>query len=181
VDSRPTPLDPRYPIGKFQGPSTISRQQREQWIATIDEAPRQMREAVKGLSEQQLDTPYREGGWTVRQVVHHVPESHMNAYIRYKLALTEDTPTIKPYREDKWALLPDIHVTPVEISLQLLAALHVRWVNLMKVMPDQDWSRKFYHPEMGKYVDLQTALATYAWHGRHHIAHITTVRKNQGW
>ena len=176
-----TPIDPRYPIGKFEGPSSISRQQREELIATVEEAPRRLREAVRGLKEQQLDTPYREGGWTVRQVVHHVPESHMNAYIRYKLALTEDTPTIKPYLEDKWSSLPDIHPTPIEVSLQLLESLHVRWVILMKVMTEQHWKCKFYHPEMGRGVGLETALVLYAWHGRHHVAHIATLRNNKGW
>ena len=176
-----TATDPRYPIGKFEAPTSISPQQRKEWIAAIEEAPLRLREAVKGLSEKQLDTPYREGGWTVRQVVHHVPESHMNAYIRYKLALTEDTPTIKPYMEDRWALLPDVQPTPIDVSLQLLEAVHVRWVTLMKLLSDQQWKRKFHHPEMGKDVSLETVLWLYAWHGRHHVAHITRLRKNKGW
>ena len=174
-------IDPRYPIGKFEAPTSINPQQRKEWIAAVEEAPRRLREAVKGLNEQQLNTPYREGGWAVRQVVHHVPESHMNAYIRYKLALTEDTPTIKPYMQDKWALLPDIQPTPIEVSLQLLEALHVRWVTLMKLLKEQEWKRTFHHPEMGKDLSLEEVLAMYAWHGRHHVAHITTLRKNKGW
>ena len=181
MSSAQTATDPRYPIGKFEALSSISPQQRKEWIAAIEEAPRRLREAIKGLNAQQLNTPYREGGWTVRQVVHHVPESHMNAYIRYKLALTEDTPTIKPYMEDKWALLPDVQPTPIEISLQLLDTLHTRWVTLLKLLDDQQWKRKFHHPEMGKDLSLETVLGMYAWHGRHHTAHITTLRKNKGW
>jgi len=181
MTSSQTATDPRYPVGKFEAPTSISPQQRKEWIAAIEEAPRRMREAVTGLNEQQLNTPYRDGGWTVRQVVHHVPESHMNAYIRYKLALTEDTPTIKPYMESKWSMLPDIQPTPIEVSLQLLEALHVRWVTLMKVMKEQEWKRKFHHPEMGKDVSLEAVLGMYAWHGRHHVAHITTLRKSKGW
>ena len=173
--------DPRYPIGKFSYDGPPSEEQRNQWIAQIEQAPAALRTAVHGLSPQQIETPYREGGWTVRQLVHHVPESHMHAYIRFKLALTEDTPVIKPYQEDKWALLPDIGSTPVEVSLRLLEALHLRWVALMKLMTVADWNCAFHHPEMGKDVSLETALAMYAWHGRHHVAHITTLRKNQGW
>jgi hypothetical protein len=176
-----TATDPRYPIGKFEAPAgSVNEQQRKEWIAAIEETPRRLREAVKGLNEQQLNTAYREGGWTVRQVVHHVPESHMNAYIRFKLALTEDNPTIKPYEEDKWAQLPDIS-TPIEVSLELLESLHVRWVNLLKLLKEPDWKRTYHHPAMGKTVSLEQVLGMYAWHGRHHVAHITTLRKTNGW
>jgi hypothetical protein len=181
MSSAPTATDPRYPIGKFEAPAgSISEQQRKEWIAAVEETPRRMREAVKGLDQEQLSTAYREGGWNVRQVVHHVPDSHMNAYVRFKLALTEDNPTIKPYEEDKWATLGD-GSTPVEVSLQLLESLHVRWVNLLKSMKDQDWKRTLHHPGMGKTLTLEQVLGLYAWHGRHHVAHITTLRKSKGW
>src|SRR5262249_10530754 len=138
------------------------------------------RTAVQGLSPQQIETPYRDGGWTVRQVVHHVPESHMNAYIRFKLALTEDEPTIKPYREDRWAQLPDCQATPLEVSLALLESLHERWVGLLHLLKPEDWKRTFRHPELG-IVSLEKNLALYSWHGRHHVAHITELRKRMGW
>jgi len=172
--------DPCYPIGKFEAPTSISEQQRKEWIAAIEEAPRRLREAVKGLNEQQLNTAYRDGGWTVRQVVHHVPDSHMNAFVRFKLALTEDNPTIKPYEEQKWALLADVN-TPIEVSLQLLDSLHVRWVSLLKSLKEPEWKRTYIHPAMGKTIPLEQVLASYAWHGRHHVAHITTLRKSKGW
>jgi hypothetical protein len=176
-----TATDPRYPIGKFEAPAgSISEQQRKEWIAAVEETPLRMREAVKGLNAQQLNTPYREGGWTVRQVVHHVPDSHMNAYVRFKLALTEDNPTIKPYAEDKWAELGDGN-TPVEVSLQLLDSLHVRWVSLLKSLKEPDWKRTYHHPAMGKTLTLEQVLGLYAWHGRHHVAHVTTLRKTHGW
>ena len=181
MSSAQTISDPRYPVGKFEAPTgSVSEQQRKEWIAAIEETPKRLREAVKGLNESQINTAYREGGWTVRQVVHHVPESHMNAYIRFKLALTEDNPTIKPYEEDKWAMLPDIS-TPIEVSLQLLDSLHVRWVNLLKLLKEQEWKRTYHHPAMGKTLPLEQVLALYAWHGRHHVAHITTLRQNKGW
>ena len=142
--------------------------------------PAKLREAMAGLAPQHLDTPYREGGWNVRQVVHHVPESHMNAYIRFKLALTEDEPTIKPYAEDRWAHLADVQTTPVEISLALLENLHVRWVVLLRSLREDDWKRTFKHPEIGL-VSLEKSLAMYAWHGRHHTAHIAELRKRMKW
>src|SRR3954463_1534090 len=168
--------DPRFPIGKFHYEGAPSADQRQNFIAEIEQAPAAIRAAVQGLSPQQLDTPYRDGGWNVRQVVHHVPESHMNAYIRFKLALTEDEPTIKPYAEDRWAKLADVQVTPVEISLSLLDSLHERWVRLLRVMKDQEWKRAFRHPELGV-VPLDKSLALYSWHGRHHVAHVTELRK----
>jgi uncharacterized damage-inducible protein DinB len=139
-----------------------------------------MRAAVKGLSEQQLDTPYREGGWSVRQVVHHVPDSHLNSYIRFKWALTEDEPTIKPYAEDRWARLADSKVTPIEVSLTLLDSLHRRWSDLLHSLRGEDWKRKLRHPEAGV-LTLDKMLALYAWHGRHHVAHITSLREKMGW
>ncbi len=171
--------DLRYPIGKFtyDGPSL---EQRQKLLDDIEQAPANLRGAVKGLSPQQLDTPYRPEGWTVRQVVHHVPDSHLNAYIRTKLALTEDEPTIKPYFEDRWARLADIQATPVEISLALLDSLHDRWVRLLRSLQPEDWKRPFRHPELGP-MTLEKNLALYAWHGRHHVAHITSLRERNGW
>ena len=172
--------DPRFPIGKFHYEGTPSEEQRAKFIAEIEQAPAAIRAAVKGLSPQQLDTPYREGGWSVRQVVHHVPESHMNAYIRFKLALTEDEPTIKTYEEDRWAKLEDARLTPVEVSLALLENLHTRWVILLRSLSAEGWKRTFKHPELGL-MPLEKNLALYAWHGKHHTAHITELRKRMGW
>jgi uncharacterized damage-inducible protein DinB len=174
-----TSQDLRFPIGKFtfEGPST--REQRQRWIVDIAAAPAQLRAAVSGLSPAQLDTPYRPGGWTVRQLVHHVPDSHMNAYIRFKLALTENEPTIKPYEEGKWAELLDTQVTPIEVSQTLLDSLHQRWVSLLRGMNDADFALKFRHPELGE-VTLEKNLALYAWHGKHHTAHITSLRERSG-
>ena len=150
------------------------------WIAEVAEAPAKLRVAVAGLSNEQLDTPYRDGGWTVRQVIHHVPESHMNAYIRFKLALTENEPTIKPYDEAAWAETPDVRETPIEVSLALLENLHTRWVVLLKSLSDADFRRQFRHPELGV-VPLEKNLALYAWHGNHHVAHITSLRERKQW
>lgn len=175
-----TAPDPRYPIGKFKYDGPPTQAQRSDLISSIEQAPAALRAAVKGLTPQQLDTPYRTGGWTVRQVVHHVPESHMNAYIRFKLALTEDEPTIKPYAEDLWAKLPDVQSVPVEVSLSLLDALHVRFAEVLRGINNDDWKRTFRHPEQG-IVPLEKNLALYSWHGRHHVAHITELRKKMGW
>jgi hypothetical protein len=172
--------DPRFPIGKFHFDGPPSNTQREELIAAIASAPANLRAAVSGLAPAQLDTPYREGGWTVRQVVHHVPESHMNAYIRYKLALTEDEPTIKPYAEDRWARLGDVTTTPIHVSLDLLENLHIRWVALLRSLSEADWKKNFRHPELG-IVSLEKNLALYAWHGRHHVAHVTELRKKMAW
>jgi uncharacterized damage-inducible protein DinB len=172
--------DPRYPIGKFSAPASVSEADRTAMIADIAAPPARLRAAIAGLSPEQLATPYREGGWTVRQLAHHVPDSHMNAYIRFKLALTEDEPTIKPYEEARWAELADTAETPVETSLALLEALHTRWVNLLRALKPADWSRKFRHPEMGP-MTLEKTLALYSWHGKHHVAHITALRKSKGW
>lgn len=172
--------DPRYPIGKFSFDGTLSDTQRNQYIDDIEKAPAALRSAIKGLSPEQLETPYRDGGWTVRQVVHHVPESHMNAYIRFKLALTEDEPTIKPYMEDRWARLADVQSTPVEVSLALLDSLHDRWVRMLRLIKPEEWKRTFRHPEMG-IVPLEKNVALYSWHGKHHVAHVTSLREKMGW
>ena len=175
-----TATDPRYPIGKFEAPKSFSAADRSASIGTIADAPAAMRAAVKGLNDKQLDTPYRDGGWTVRQVVHHVPDSHMNAFIRFKLALTEENPAIKTYEEQLWADLPDVRDTPIEVSLSLLESLHKRWVILLRGMKESDFSRAFKHPQWGL-ITLDQTLALYAWHSRHHVAHITELRKAKGW
>jgi uncharacterized damage-inducible protein DinB len=176
--------DLRYPIGKFEWIPAENEEQmakrRVHYIAVLAKLPSDMRAAVKGLSPEQLDTPYRPEGWTVRQVVHHVPESHMNAYIRFKLALTEDNPTIKPYDEGEWAKLPDAAVTPIEVSLQLLDALHARWVDVARLMQPSDFARALFHPERGT-LTLDQLLAMYAWHSVHHTTHITSLRERMGW
>jgi uncharacterized damage-inducible protein DinB len=172
--------DPRYPIGKFHFDGLMSELQRSEHLANIEQTPARMRAAVQGLNRQQLDTPYREGGWTVRQVVHHVPESHMNSYIRFKLALTEDEPTIKPYMEDRWAKLPDATTEPIDVSLVLLDSLHQRWMAVLRAMKPEEWQRTFRHPELGL-MTLEKTLALYSWHGRHHTAHITSLRDKMGW
>jgi hypothetical protein len=176
--------DMRYPIGKFEWVPPTGVQQaevsRKESILVIADLPAKMRAAVQGLNADQLNTPYRPDGWTVRQVVHHVPESHMNAYIRLKLALTEDEPLIKPYREDLWAKLPDVGHTPIEVSLQLLAALHARWVDVLDDMQPSDFDRTLNHPEHGV-LNLDRMLAMYSWHSRHHLAHITSLRERMGW
>ena len=172
--------DLRFPIGKFRSPESVSAEDRTRFIETIASQAERLRQAVAGLSEAQLDTPYREGGWTVRQVVHHVPESHMNSYIRFKLALTETDPVIKPYDEAAWAALKDVAETPVEVSLSLLDFLHRRWVALLRGMDEADWRKQFRHPEIGP-VSLERNLALYAWHGDHHIAHVTELRRRNGW
>jgi hypothetical protein len=172
--------DPRFPIGKFPRVETLSEAERNEFIGDIAAAPALFRAAVSGLSREQLDTPYRDGGWTVRQVIHHVPDSHMNAFIRFKLALTEIDPVIKPYDEAAWATLNDAAETPVETSLTLLERLHERWVILLKGISPEAWKRALVHPEMGR-LPLEQVLAIYSWHGRHHTAHVTELRKRQGW
>ncbi len=172
--------DPRYPIGKFTFDGTLTTDQKKQYLNDIQQTPAQLRAAVAGLSEQQLNTPYREGGWTVRQLAHHVPDSHMNAYIRFKLALTENEPTIRPYMEDRWAELPESKQEPIEVSLALLDSLHQRWAMVLRNIADADWKRNFRHPEMGL-LSLEKTLALYSWHGRHHVAHVTSLREKMGW
>jgi uncharacterized damage-inducible protein DinB len=175
------PQDLAYPLGKWVRPESLTPDQRKAAIRKVAETPSQMRAAVAGLTDAQLDTPYRPGGWSVRQVVHHVPDSHMNAYTRFKLGLTEDTPTIKPYDEAKWAELDDGKSKLVEQSLTLLDALHTRWVFLLERMKPADFARTISHPEWKGPMSLDTLLAMYAWHGPHHVAQITELRKRQGW
>jgi hypothetical protein len=172
--------DPRYPIGRFVPDANSTPETRARHIGEIAGLPVKIRQAVAGLSAEQLDTPYRDGGWTVRQVAHHVPDSHLNAYIRTKWTLTEDTPTIKPYDEKAWALLQDSALTPVEVSLALLDAVHSRWVTLLRSLGPQDLARKFNHPEAGAH-DLDWMVALYDWHGNHHLSHITELRKRMKW
>jgi hypothetical protein len=173
--------DLRYPIGKFDFDAPISDSDFPRLIALIAEAPGALRSAVAGLTRDQLETRYRPGGWTVKQVVHHVPDSHMNAYMRFKLALTEDEPTIKPYNEAAWAELADSRRVPIEVSLDLLDALHLRWVALLRAMDPADFNRGVRHPEHGRLLTMKQLLGLYAWHGRHHVAHITSLKKREGW
>ncbi len=171
--------DPRYPIGPFSLERTPAEADRAAWLEILEAAPTRLRAAVAGLDEAQLATPYREGGWTVRQVVHHLPDSHLNSYVRFKWALTEDAPVIKPYFEDRWAELPDSHAPP-EVSLSLLTALLERWTRLLRAMTAADFARTLVHPESGVQT-LSESLALYAWHSEHHIAHITKLRERFGW
>jgi hypothetical protein len=173
-------MDLQYPIGPFAWPADVSADQRRRYIDEIEQAPAHLRAAVTGLTGEQLDTLYRPGGWTVRQVAHHVPDSHLNSYLRFKLALTEDEPTIKPYDQSRWAELADVRMAPVETSLVLLESLHHRWVSLLRSLSEADFARTFRHPEIG-IVRLDRNLALYAWHGRHHVAHITSLRERMGW
>jgi uncharacterized damage-inducible protein DinB len=170
-------LDPRYPIGKFRPEADLADARREELIGEIEALPLRLRAAVAELSENEWNQPYREGGWTIRQLVHHVADSHMNAYVRFRLALTEDTPTIKPYLEARWAELPDVTRTPPEVSLVLLEALHRRWVDLLRALAASDYRREVYHPEMEKKLSLEFLLGLYAWHGRHHVAHVEVLRQ----
>ncbi|HEY0431665.1 MAG TPA: putative metal-dependent hydrolase [Pyrinomonadaceae bacterium] len=173
-------MDLRYPIGQFKFDGPLTNGARQDLISQIAETPARMQAAVAGLNAEQLDTPYRPEGWTVRQVVHHVPESHMNSYIRFKLAITEDAPTIKPYFEERWAQLDDANQAPIELSLDLLQALHERWVWFLRSLKETDFQRTFLHPELGS-VSLDKNVALYAWHGEHHVAHITSLRERNGW
>jgi len=168
-------LDPRYPIGRFVLPNTINHEVRHEWITAIAILPRQLHELVRDMSDPELESLYRPGGWTVRQVVHHVADSHLNSYCRFRLALTESDPVIKPYDERAWAELADARHAPLESSLQLLTSLHSRWVALLKSMDDAAFKRAFVHPEQGKR-NLEETTGLYAWHGRHHLAHIRMAR-----
>jgi uncharacterized damage-inducible protein DinB len=172
--------DLRYPIGHVKIEGDITADMITSFINDIKEAPINLQKAVEGLSDEQLNTPYRPEGWTVRQVAHHLPDSHMNSYIRFKLALTEDSPVIKPYNEAKWAELPDSFNTPVLTSIDMLTSLHSRWVNLLNSLSPSDLKKTFRHPESGL-VTLEKAIAIYAWHGKHHVAHITSLRQRMGW
>lgn len=174
-------IDLRYPIGPFEYDGRMSDSRRAECVAHIAAAPRRLRVAVTGLDDTQLDTPYRPGGWTVRQLVHHVPDSHINAYTRVRLALTEDTPTIKPYEEARWAELPDARALPVEISLRLLESLHARWVPLLEGVGGAEGTRALRHPEHGRLMTVDELIALYAWHGDHHTAHVTGLRERMAW
>jgi uncharacterized damage-inducible protein DinB len=172
--------DLRFPIGRFSPPAMSLPGVRAAHIHTLRLLPERLRTATQDLTDHQLDTPYREGGWTVRQVVHHVADSHANCYIRFKLALTEEWPTIKPYDEKAWANLADSRWLPIDVSLAMIEALHGRWVGLLESLSDEDFAKGFEHPEQGRQ-NLAKALALYDWHSRHHTAHITSLRARQGW
>jgi len=173
-------MDLRYPIGEFKFEGPLTDDQRAAFIGKIEETPARMRAAVADLNDEQLDTPYRPQGWTIRQVVHHVPESHLNSYLRFKLAITEDEPTIKPYFEDRWAEMDDARQAPIALSLDLLDALHGRWIWFLRSLKQADFERTFRHPELG-IVSLDKNVALYAWHGQHHVAHITSLRERMEW
>ena len=173
--------DLRYPIGRLELKPELTEAERAAAIDRIEACPAALRQALAGLNPEQLDTPYRPGGWTVRQVAHHVPDSHLNAYVRIRLALTEDTPTIKPYEEARWAELPDARTLPVEVSLALLEGLHVRWVGLLGGLGAADGARQVHHPEHGRRITVDELIAMYAWHGEHHVAHVTSLRARNGW
>lgn len=173
-------MDIRYPIGRFEMDGELTDEKRRQCIQEIAEMPARLRAAVRGLTDEQIDTPYRDGGWTARQIVHHLADSHLNSYVRFKLAMTEESPGIKPYFEDRWAELADARSAPVEVSLTLLEALHQRWVLFLNSLALEDYSRTLNHPEQG-IVKLGKNLCMYAWHGKHHVAHIVSLRERMGW
>ena len=172
--------DPRYPIGKFSAREKYSINEIQSFIDKIAALPEQIENALAGLNTSQLDTPYRDGGWTVRQVIHHVADSHSNAYIRFKWALTEQTPLIKAYNEKAWAQTPEV-TSPPSLSINLLHALHQKWIVLLKCMSFEEFQREIIHPETGKHISLAQMAGTYAWHGEHHTAHITSLRQRQNW
>lgn len=172
--------DLAYPIGKFTPPAEFNSDLRARWIDAIASLPGHFRAVVSDLTDEQLDTPYRPGGWTVRQVVHHVPDSHMNAYVRFKLALTEDVPTIKPYDEAAWATLEDSRSTPIETSVALLTLIHDRWLRIIRSLDEAGFQRRYRHPDTGNH-SLEYMLAHYAWHGQHHVAHVTNLRARMNW
>jgi len=173
--------DLQYPIGSFYLPPVVTSEQRSAWISDLERHPVLLRRAIEGLSAEQIETPYRPGGWTVRQVVHHLPDSHMNVYIRFKLALTEETPAIKPYEEARWAKLEDSRTLPLEVSLRLLEALHERWLVLLRSLGAEEYRRGYWHPEHGRLLLLEEVLGICAWHGQHHVAQITSLRNRRGW
>jgi len=170
----------KYPIDRYQVEDNIDKSSIENWITEIESLPQRLSEAVKGLSEKQLQTPYRPDGWTVQQVVHHIADSHMNAYIRFKLALTENNPLIKPYDEKLWAELPDSNLTDINVSLELINALHKRWTTLLRQLDEKELNKEFLHPESGM-KKLKESISHYAWHGNHHLAHITSLKQRMNW
>ncbi len=172
--------DLRYPIGKYET-EAYSEEKKNEWIADIEFLPNLLEQAIHDLDETQLHTPYREGGWTVHQLVHHVADSHMNAFCRFKLGFTEDNPTLRPYQEDLWVRTEDVSSLPVNISLTILHALHKRWVQFLKSLKESDWDKTLYHPEYKKTMTLWFLLGMYSWHSRHHTAHITSLRERKGW
>jgi uncharacterized damage-inducible protein DinB len=171
----------KYPVGKFSRPPEYTKPLMDDFIRTIELLPEKLKAEIQNLNDEQLDTPYRENGWTVRQVVHHLADSHMNAYIRCKLAMTEELPVIKPYFEDRWAELTEAKEAPAEVSISLLEALHRRWVLFLRSISESDMTRKFHHPETKKDMEIRTIIALYAWHSRHHLAHITSLKERMGW
>jgi hypothetical protein len=175
-----TQTDLRYPVGKYE-PRPYSEELKEHWLADIRFLPNAIENAVHNLDEQQLQTPYREGGWTVHQLVHHIADSHMNAYMRLRLGLTENNPTIKPYDQDAWALLNDVKILPINVSLTLLHALHQRLFAMLKDLSESEWERTGFHPDHKKKISLWELLGMYAWHGKHHVAHIKNLREKKNW
>ena len=171
----------RYPIGKVKLPEVITEQDIKTWISVLEETPEKLKYLVRNLNEKQLDTPYREGGWTIRQVLHHLVDSHMNSYIRFKWTLTEEEPVIKAYFEDRWADLPDTKDAPVDLALQALEALHAKWTYLLQGLSSDQLKRCFIHPESNSKVSLEQNIGIYAWHSEHHIAHIEQLMKRRGW
>ncbi|MFN0121745.1 MAG: YfiT family bacillithiol transferase [Blastocatellia bacterium] len=170
----------RYPIGDFQYDADSTPEKHREWVGVIARTPWKLRAVIAGMMDEQIRTPYRPGGWTVRQVIHHMADSHMNSFIRFKLALTEGNPTIKPYDEAAWAMLPDGRDAPIELSLKLLDVLHERWTILLESMKPEEFARTFHHPERGP-MHLDMALQLYAWHSNHHIAHIAELKKRRNW
>ncbi|HMC83894.1 MAG TPA: putative metal-dependent hydrolase [Chitinophagaceae bacterium] len=173
-------MDLRYPIGHYE-PQPYSEKQRQDWLNDIKFLPQSLENSLLNLNEKQQLTPYREGGWTVKQLVHHVADSHMNAYCRFKLGLTEDNPTIRPYEEQLWAELSDTHYLPANVSITLLYALHTRWFELLRHIDGDTWKRTIVHPASKKQMDLWYLMGLYAWHGKHHVAHVTLLRERHGW
>jgi hypothetical protein len=172
--------DLRYPIGKYES-KPFSEDQKKEWLNELKFLPQELENVILNLDESQLQTPYREQGWTVHQLIHHIADSHMNAYIRFKLGLTEDNPAIRPYEEKLWAELNDVKILPINISLTLLYALHTRWHAALKNLQDAEWERTVFHPQHEKTITLWYLLGMYAWHGKHHVAHIAELRKRNGW
>lgn len=171
----------RYPIGKYKRPETITNQDLQEWISTIAQFPAKLRKETEGLNDEQLDTPYRPEGWTVRQVVHHCADSHINSVVRFKWTLTEDKPTIKPYLEARWAELDDTKLMPIATTLTLIDTLHERWVYLLNSLTESDWQKTYFHPESGREFNLGEVAALYAWHCNHHLAHITSLKERMNW